>query len=101
MDKENRTLTAHAVVFFSRTDEQQFFDWLDKVPAVESYHGKGPDIIISLSDDQIGDDSLRELLALFTRYGVDMPQLAVFETNENRFWFRNPVKYWYRSVFQA
>jgi IS30 family transposase len=44
-------------------------------------------------------DELRELLAVCKRYGVNMRQLAKFETAQNRVWFCDPQKYWHRAVF--
>lgn len=39
--------------------------------------------------------------ALCQRYGIDMRQLARFETSANRAWFRDPAKYWHDAVFHA
>ena len=46
-----------------------------------------------------GKLDLRSLLALCYRYGVDMWQLAKFETAANRSWFRAPRAFWYKAVF--
>ena len=46
-----------------------------------------------------GKDDLWQFLALFRRYGLDMRQLAKFETAQNRDWFRDPQMFWYAAVF--
>ena len=46
------------------------------------------------------DQDLREILALFYRYKIDMKQLVVFLNNKNKMWFFDPPKgYWHRRVF--
>ena len=65
---------------------------------MDSYKGKGEGLKILLKDVPESED-LRDLAALFFRYGVDMHQLAQFLTEQNRQWFRDPQKYWYAGVF--
>lgn len=48
---------------------------------------------------QISDVDLRELIALFHRYKVDMRPLAVFETSKNAAWFRDSRAFWHDEVF--
>ena len=50
---------------------------------------------------RISKASLYDLLALFSRYGISMRQLAQFENDANSSWFRDPVKYWHKDVFGA
>lgn len=99
MSENNRRLVARSVLFFSAYDEDAFFWWLNKLNCVSKYHGEGIDLVITLKDEFLDDDSLRELVALFGRYGIDMSQLAVFENDSNRLWFRNSKAYWYSKVF--
>jgi hypothetical protein len=42
---------------------------------------------------------VREFLALFFRYGIDMQQLRCFDTPEYAHWFRATEKYWHGRVF--
>ena len=100
MSRQRNQLVARLVRYFSELDEEMFFVWLDKLDCVSEYHGEGTDLLITLKGKRLDDSSLRELLALFNRYGVDMAQLARFETKENRSWFRDPRSYWYTRVFE-
>jgi hypothetical protein len=68
-----------------------FLEWWSRIPCVESCDGDG-------SGRGLVDD-LRQLLAVCRRYGVDMRQLAKFETAKNRDWFRDPKSYWHQAVF--
>ena len=73
--------------------------WLDKLDCVADYRGHGVDLLIGLKSHELDDTSLRELLALFRRYSVEMSQLAAFESDANRAWFRDSRAYWYSKVF--
>ena len=94
-------LIASEVLFFSACDENAFFEWLARLDCVAEYYGEGVDLHILLNGVLLDDSSLRELLALFFRYGVEMTNMYVLETHSNRSWFRNPGAYWYTRVFQG
>jgi len=50
---------------------------------------------------RLSEASLRDLLALFSRYEIPMRQLAQFENAKNTSWFRAPRMYWHQRVFGA
>ena len=87
------------VVFYHQNDEPAFFEWLSRIPCVESYAGDGSRGLVVRLRRRPGNDDLRQILALCRRYGVDMRQLAKFETAKNRSWFRDPKKSWHHAVF--
>jgi hypothetical protein len=88
-----------SVRFGHQSDERAFFEWLKRIPCVKSYRGDGRNGLVVRLKRRPGKDDLWQLLALCHRYGVDMRQLAKFETAKNRKWFRDPKQYWYRGVF--
>ena len=92
------TLKCSNTVFFSQLDEGMFFDGLKKISAVKKIEGRGPDLFLSVPS-RPSNKALRELLGLFFRYDVDMRQLAHFLTAQNRSWFRDREKYWFKRVF--
>ena len=47
----------------------------------------------------LGQASLRDLLALFFRYRIPMRQLAQFRSAKNEKWFAAPIMYWHTAVF--
>jgi hypothetical protein len=71
--------------YFSRGDEKLFFDWLQSIWAVDTVVGRGTDLLITLRK-QPGDSDLRELVALFYRYQLDMRALAVLKRDTSSFW---------------
>jgi hypothetical protein len=87
------------VRFYHRNDERALFEWLARIPCVKSFEGEGVDGLVVRLKRRPGQDDLRQLLALFYRFGVDMRQLAKFETAKNRAWFYDPKTYWYKAVF--
>lgn len=89
-----------SVEFYSAEDENAFFNWLKALNCVEKIHGKGLSILIN-TEESVDDDCLRELLAIFYRYKIDMAQLSVFRNKTNEDWFyNNKQAYWYNKVFE-
>ena len=87
------------VTFYHPADERAFFEWLQRIPCVASLSGDGRRGLVVRLKRRPGNDDLRQLIALCRRYGVDMRQLAKFETDHNRVWFRDPRAFWHRAIF--
>lgn len=81
-------------------DEKSFFDWLDMMACVSTYAGRGDTLYITVESAAVDEEALRDLLALFHRYGVDLAQLQVFDTDRFTSWFRDPASYWFSGVFK-
>ena len=95
------TLQARRVHFGSQADEAALFHWLDLLKDFATYRGVGDTIEINVVSSEIHDDQLRELIALFHRYGIDMRQLQVFATRSNKGWLRNKQAYWYEAMHET
>ena len=97
-----RKLICKKVYFYSEGDELIFFEWLKRIPAITNINGVGDEIQLSIdSNTTIDDQSLRELLAIFYRYKIDMMQLSQFRDKANEGWFYdNKSAYWHRGVFE-
>ena len=87
-------LDCSGVWFGSQLDEKHFFHWAVEIPGVLRWE---QDILVVRS--RLSQASLRDLLALFSRYEIPMKQLAQFENDVNREWFTAPHMYWYGRVF--
>jgi hypothetical protein len=85
--------------FYSRMDEDAFFSRLERTPGVVSVEGFLRKIIASIDRSAVDEDSVRELISLFQRYGTDMRQLRELETTEFRTWMRNRSAYWFKSMY--
>ncbi|WP_090228960.1 hypothetical protein [Filomicrobium insigne] len=93
------TLKADATRFYSSYDEDAFFGWLKAIGCVVNFYGRGKTLYIDVASGKLTEESLRELLALFRRYDVEMKQLAQFASDANHHWFSEPTKYWHSDVF--
>ena len=97
---EKLELICKRVNFCSSFDEDAFFEWIRKISCVMNIEGYGNELHACINREKIDERSLRELLALFYRYNVDMKQLAVFLNENNREWFfENKVSFWHSKVF--
>ena len=94
------TLICKQVEFLSVNDETSFFEWLKRIEPIKEVNGVGDEIRLQLESDSIDDESLRELAAIFFRYGVDLTQLSKFKRNDNAEWFYgNKLAFWSKGVF--
>lgn len=87
-------LDCSGVSFGSQLDEKHLFEWVAEIPGVLRWERDTLVVRTNLSKT-----SLRELLALFSRYKIPMAQLAQFRTSRNEGWFVAPGKYWHTRVF--
>lgn len=87
------------VKFYSKGDEDTFFDWAHKIPAIKKVFGEVDEIVLSIGSTCIEDNSLRELIALFYRYKLPIEQLAIFKNTSNQEWFQNQNRFWYSDIF--
>lgn len=92
-------LQATGVRFFSQGDEAAFFGWLKSLQFVEHVEGSGRTVYIKINSPAVDEDGLRELLALFRRYGVELAQLVAFDREEFAEWFRRADAYWHKDIF--
>jgi hypothetical protein len=88
------------VRFYANGDEAAFHNWLGNIKTIRRVEGIGDAILLHLPR-RLSNAALRELLALFHRYDIEMSQLAQFESPSNRAWFADPKKYWHKRVFLA
>jgi len=87
-------LDCSGVTFGSQLDEKHLFEWAAEITGFLRWD---QDTLVVRS--RLSETSLRDLLALFNRYGISMKQLAQFKTSQNEHWFAAPHMYWHRKVF--
>ena len=87
--------------YLSQGDEAAFFAWLKAISGVAAVVGSGRELHIQLRSRRLSQQSLRELIALYTRYGGHLNELAQFATESNAPWFKAPDATWHRAVFGA
>lgn len=89
-------MNATSVRFYSEHDEQFFFDWIGRIACVADVSGRGEVLHITLNSEQVTDQCVRELLALFTRYLVDLEQFAQYSDIVGP-WFLDSNSYWHKK----
>ena len=93
-------LICKSVRYGSLTDEDMFFTWIQKIPSIVKFDGWRNELYLHMKSKRISNRDLRELLALFHRYKINMKQLAIFLNSKNKQWFfDNPKGYWHKKVF--
>lgn len=100
MDQLNNVLMCKSTKYYSRKDEDAFFEWIKKIDCIDNVTGAGDELYLHIACDDLHDHDLRDLLALFYRYNLDMKQLQRFLNKNNKRWFYDNKKaYWYKRVF--
>jgi len=87
-------LDCSGVHFGSQLDEKHLFEWALEIPGILRWE---QDTLVVRKN--LSQASLRDLLALFSRYQLPMAQLAQFRTTKNEIWFAAPQMYWHTRVF--
>jgi hypothetical protein len=87
-------LDCPGVHFGSQLDEKHLFEWAIQIPGVLRW--EQDTLVVRTNLSQV---SLRDLLALFSRYQIPMAQLAQFRTTKNEKWFAASQMYWHARLF--
>ncbi|CAG9245598.1 conserved hypothetical protein [Burkholderia diffusa] len=88
------------VRFFSKGDEQRFFDGLDGVAAIKSYVGSGRELIVKIDRRVLDASMLREFIALLSRYDIDLSALSILADSKKFAWLKDPQCYWHKRMFK-
>lgn len=95
------------LLFFSQVDEDLFFHGLKSIPAIGEFSirpgapmsGLPNQITLTLQSSKMDDDSLRNLIGLLMRYGLEMKSLNGQVSELNQHWFMREDQYWFAKVF--
>jgi hypothetical protein len=97
-DASHEVLVATSVRYGSPNDERAFFEWLQRIEGVDRVQGTGRDLRIHVRRD-MDELALRDLVASFFRYGVDLTQIPKVFAVEEHAWLLNDTAYWFRAMF--
>ncbi|MGV9674633.1 hypothetical protein ACWDSJ_05090 [Nocardia sp. NPDC003482] len=92
-------LEATGVTYYSPQDEAAFFGWLEKIGCIESYRGHSRTLYLTIDLDAVDEEDLRELVALYTRYKIDLKELRALNATRVGQWFSDPERWWHAEVF--
>ena len=85
-------------MYYSQVDEDHFFAWLQSIPAIKKIKGtrSGLELIVQRPFDK---ESLRDLIALMTRYNVDCRPLRPLCDEQPDEYFRREGTYWHSAIY--
>jgi len=94
-------LTAKEVNFYSEKDEKYFFKWMSKIKSIDRFEGYFDSVDIYVSKADLNECDLKEIIALFVRYGIDMQQFRKFDDTVFFDLLDDEGKYWYAHIFSS
>jgi hypothetical protein len=87
------------VPFYSPFDEDHFFHWLQQIKGVIGVIRVNHGLEVTI-DGEFDTENLFSLIALMTRYGLDMRCLKRYCLTVDKKYFASPNKYWHDAVFK-
>jgi hypothetical protein len=85
--------------YYSQHDEDVFFQWLDSIACVEGYRGHLRTLYIRIAEDILTEEEVREFVALYHRYNLDMTSLIALDLPRFASWFHDKTKFWHDKIF--
>lgn len=93
-------LVCKQVSYGSPMDEDVFFEWISRIESIIKWDGIRDELYLYFKNKRINNQNLREIIALFYRYKIEMKQLVIFLNKDNEQWFQgNKKAYWHKRVF--
>lgn len=81
---KNNYLTCKRITFYSRLDEDMFFNWIKTIQCIEKFEGARDELYLDLVNRELDYDDMKDLIALFRRYKIKMDQLEKFVNEKNK-----------------
>jgi len=91
-------IVARSVRYYSASDERAFFEWLQRIDGFDHVKGIGEELHIHIKED-IDEYGLRDLVALFFRYNVDLTQIPKVVSTRQHPWLLKRNMYWFSAMF--
>ncbi|WP_280489798.1 hypothetical protein [Nocardia farcinica] len=96
-DRGNVVIEATKVRYYS-LDEAAFVSWLRAIECVKSLEGRERTLYITIDLTAVDEGGLRELVALYSRYDLDLARLRVLQECRVGPWFSSPARWWHDEV---
>ena len=72
-----------STTYWSEGDEKAHFDWLGRIACINEVYGSGRRLFLDIALDMVGAGDIRELNAIYRRYGGDLKQLDALKESAN------------------
>ena len=99
MNNNEMIIECKRVKFFSRYDEDAFFECLTKIKSITNVKGKRDSIFLTVND--LSDDDVYNLVGLFRRYKVKMDTLEQFLNESQKDMFHECQKGHHINMYPA
>jgi hypothetical protein len=96
---QKKQIEIHLSSFCSLGDEWRFFGALEGVTAIRHVQGVGRGLLIDIDLRYLSEDALRDMIALFWRYGIVLAPLQVLATRKRFAWLSDEQSCWRKSMF--
>lgn len=88
-------ITCKRVIFYSKLDEDMFFEWIKKINCIKSFEGAGDEMYLDFVESELSYDDMKDIISLLYRYKVDMTQLQPFVNQQNK----DAVAPWKQQIY--
>jgi hypothetical protein len=95
MSESTNYLTCKRVSFYAPKDEDMFFEWIANLPCIEKFEGAGDELYLDLVDRELDYEDIKDLIALFYRYKINMKQLGRLLNEKNK----DAFEPWRKKIF--
>ena len=86
--------------FYSRGDERRLFQGFIEISAIQGVQGVGRDLLLNIEIGSLNKDSMRELLALLSRYNIPLAPLRPIAAMRKFAWLNDAQGYWHSNLFK-
>jgi hypothetical protein len=94
-----KIMITEPIYYNSQLDEDHFFHWLQKIKNVTGVKGGKHGLEVTI-DGELDAENLFDLIALMTRYELDMKWLRPYCLTVDKKYFADPQAYWFDAVFK-
>ncbi len=77
-------------------DEDIFFEWIKRITCIKKIEGAGEELYLDLVEHDLEYEDMKNLIALFYRYKINMKQLAKFVNEKNK----DAVTPWQKEILK-
>lgn len=89
------------VKFYSREDEDLFFEWIKQIPCIRHVSGERDVMYLHMTHKKTTKHELKTLVALFRRYNINLKVLDILINSKNRAFFESIKKCYSINMYPA
>lgn len=83
-----KAISITGVTYFSLTDEDIFFKWLESIDCIKGMDGELRTLYLMVDETLLDESALDELWAVFKRYKILLSELKPLNCETSNAWFK-------------